>query len=325
MWPFRKRSAEAPSALTVDPYAGDPVARTVEEAAGRGEWQTIRDVLTGTADPDQRHWYLNFCSGPGPEPEYLERWIAAEPSATLPLLIRGSHAIDWAWEARGSGYANTVSDDGRRAFLKRLKLAENCLDEVSDRDPDDASSRALLVTCAMGRGLGYEEGERRFKETIARHRWHRAAHHTMLQISCDKWYGSHQQMHAFAEQTVTEMPAGSSLGELVPSAHLEHYLRVSGAEEKAYLADPGVLASLHRAAEKSVRHPARDRSRPQWQSTDAAFALMFQLCGDDRAAAAHFDVLGDVLTEHPWYYFRGSPGTVLERYRRKAYRGAGRA
>lgn len=318
MWPFTRGGKR----VVLDPCLGDTTARRLDTAAERGDWSTVATLLAPIEDQDLRAFYVGVLAArSGPQP-WIDQWRTAEPGSALPCLVKGAHAIQWAWEARGNGTASTVSEVQFAAFFKRLKVAEDNLDEAVSRDPADATAWAELITTALGRQLGLDEAERRFKEVVARHPWHRAAHARMLQQKCAKWGGSDELALAFARDVVTRMPAACSLGSLVAVAHFEAGLQSDGPTED-YLARPEVLAEVHAAADRSVRH-ADFRRIPGHQTADGWFALVFHLAGDHTAAAERFDAIGDQPTEMPWGYYRDA-ARAYKRYRTKAYQAAGRA
>jgi hypothetical protein len=182
MWPFRRRRASVES-LMVDPAQGDPVAARLIAAGKQGDWRTLSELLSTVEHPDDHLFYVRMAAqNPGVE-RWIDDWVAAEPRSALPLLVKGAHAIDWAWEARGGGRANTVTDDGWKLFFKRLRLAEDCLDEVTERAPDSPTPWSFLVILGRGRQLGTDETRRRFEEVRRRYRWHVEAHEQMLR-SC---------------------------------------------------------------------------------------------------------------------------------------------
>jgi hypothetical protein len=317
MWPFKRGWKPA----VVDPCLGDDTARRLRDAAARGDWPAVSSLLTPVEDQDLRAFYVGvLAERSGPQP-WLGQWLAAQPQSALPYLVKGAHAIQWAWEARGRGSASTVSQEQFAAFFQRLKVAEDNLDAAVDRDPDDATAWAELITTAIGRQLGLAEAERRFGEVVARHRWHGSAHARMLQQKCAKWGGSNQLALEFARSTVAQMPPGCSLGSMVAVAHYEAALSSDGRIED-HLSRPDVLAEVHAAADKSVRHPGFRRI-PGHQTADGWFALVFHLAGDQTAAAERFDAIGDLPTELPWGYYRDA-ARAYGQYRAKAYRAAGR-
>lgn len=319
MWPFKRAGG---STVVIDPCLGDATARRLDEAAGRGDWHAVSALITPVEDQDLRAFYVGVLADRGGPQPWIGRWLTAQPQSALPHLVRGAHAVHWAWEARGSGAASTVSQEQFAAFFQRLEVAEDSLEEAVRIDPGDATAWAELINTAIGRQLGVDEAERRFQEVVARHRWHRSAHARMLQRKCAKWGGSDELALEFARSTVEQMPAGCTLGSMVAVAHFEAALRADGATED-YLGRPEVLAEVHAAADKSVRHP-RFRRIPGHQTADGWFALVFQLAGDHPAAAERFDAIGDLPTELPWGYYRDA-ARAYARCRTRAYRAAGRS
>ncbi|MFC6020729.1 DUF4034 domain-containing protein [Plantactinospora solaniradicis] len=321
MWPFRRRPKV--ERLTTDPAMGDPVGARLVTAAKQGDWRTIRDTLAAVEHPDDHTFYVRTAAYNSGVERWIDDWVAAEPRSALPLLVKGAHAIDWAWDARGGGRASTVGDEAFKLFFKRLKIAEDCLDEVTERDPDSATAWSFLVILGRGRQLGVDETRRRFEEVRRRHPWHLEAHDQMLQQLCRKWSGSHEQMHDFARQTLADMPAGSPLGRLTAIAHLEHWLDLPSGEDSAYIRSPEVGAALLAAADRSVRHPDYVR-RPGWPSVANSFALAFTLNANWPAAGEQFDLLGDLVTEWPWQYMHQLHDIYFLRFRNQVYSQLGR-
>lgn len=84
----------------------------------------------------------------------------------------------------------------------------------------------------------------------------RIAHSQMLLALCEKWGGSHDRMHEFADQARCG-PHGVDLACLTGIAHHEHGLAWQ-AERRAYLAKPRVPRvrdELVEAAELSIFRP----------------------------------------------------------------------
>lgn len=307
MWPFR-RTGSVPA---VDPALGDPGAAQLRADLTKRDWRAAHEFLRTVDHPDDVVFYLNVASEVPGVQAWITEWIDGEPKSTLPLLVRGAHAIEWAWQARGTAFAKDTSQAQFQMFARRLKLAEDCLNEAVERDRDDPTGWALLITTAMGRGLGVNEARRRFAEAIARHRWHVGAHLRLLTQLKAKWGGSHDEMHQFADGTVAGAPPGSPLGMLVVEAHLERWLGLPAGEDVAHLRQPEVRAALHQAADRSVRHPAYQR-RPGWPAAYNRFAMAFWVAGEYDAAAGQFDAIGDLITEWPWDCLNDGPRAFVK-------------
>ncbi|MEE1792774.1 hypothetical protein PUR28_18750 [Streptomyces sp. BE308] len=303
----------------VDKDSGDPDARRVREAAEAGDWATVRDVLDARPESEDRTgllWAVGDVAG-------TERWItdvvAAEPQAPLPRLVAAVRHISWAWEARTGARASHVSQEQFQLFHDRLATAETWLYEVAECEPGWTSPwYALQVT---GRGLQVEAdvARRRFEAAVRRDPHHLGAHQQRLQQVCEKWGGSHEDMHAFARASAFAAPGGALLGQLVAVAHLEHWLALDSGPDFRYIGRPEVVASLAEAADHSIRHPDFVRGRG-WLQVYNTFAMAFSLAGDVASARECFRATEGRVTEFPWNYLNGAdPAKAYKKYR--AYAG----
>jgi hypothetical protein len=68
------------------------------------------------ADPDDQAFLMEVAADAEGVQDWIGEWIAAEPDATLPVLLRGCHGVSWAWEARG---ARKVAAGRREAYRNR--------------------------------------------------------------------------------------------------------------------------------------------------------------------------------------------------------------
>ena len=301
MWPFRR--AKAPT-LTVDPHAGDQTARAINTALAAHDWAEAGTLLRNVTDGDDRAYYLRLTSDIPDLRDPLGEWVAAEPGDGLPLAVRGAYSISWAWRARGTQRAQNTSQDQFREFFRRLRLAEDDLDDAIAADPDDVAARSMLVVSARGRQIEPPEARARFDAVVERHPGHLYAHQARLQYLCAKWYGSHEEMFAFARDSFAKEPDGSQLGGLIPEAHVERW---EGSAD--YFADPAVRAELREAAERSIFHPSYV-ARPGWVGVHNHFAFALSFAGEHAAAARAFAPLGDLVSEYPWAYL-GQPGKAF--------------
>ncbi|MDG4824652.1 DUF4034 domain-containing protein [Asanoa sp. WMMD1127] len=315
MWPFGKRRQQA--GLVIDPAQGDPRARALIDALGARDWQATRDILAAATDPDTRAYLLEIAGDVDGVQDWIGEWAQAEPGSTLPLLVRGSHAVYWAWAARGAQGADRTKDEQFRAFFRRLRIAEDLLDEVVARDPDEVAGWTWLVMSSRGRQVAAEEAQARFDEVVKRHPGHVVAHEHRLQYLCAKWFGSHEQMFALAREATAQAPDGSLLPELVVIAHLEKWLSLPRGEDDAYLRSPEVRAEILAAAQRSVLHPAFTPDFG-WVPRTNAFAMGLRMAGELDAAARVFDLLGDQVGGWTWRYL-GDPVKAFTEARKAAY------
>ncbi|MFB6828513.1 hypothetical protein [Streptomyces hydrogenans] len=304
----------------IDEGAGDPDVRRVREAAGAADWATVRDVLDARPESEDRTgllWAAGDVAG-------TERWIAdvvaADPGAPLPRLVAAVRHIGWAWEARTAASARHVSREQFRVFHERLDTAETWLYEVAESEPGWTSPWYGLQITGRGLQVGQDVARRRFEATVRRDPHHLGAHQQQLQQVCEKWSGSHEEMHAFARTAAFGAPGGTPLGQLVAHAHLEHWLALDSGPDARYIGQPQVIASLHEAADHSIRHRDFTVGRGGLQALNA-FAMAFSLAGDHRAARECFQATEGRVTESPWYYLDGDdPAKAFSKHRSAAGR-----
>jgi len=76
------------------------------------------------------------------EPTLFANW----PNDPYPLLLKGESYVDFAWDARGNGYADTVTADGQRLFQERHRgrslLAGRGMEIRSEKSKDSRGNDA---------------------------------------------------------------------------------------------------------------------------------------------------------------------------------------
>lgn len=307
------------TAATLERDSGEPEVTRVREAAEAGDWAGVRAVLEARPESGDRADLLMAVAGTAG----VERWIGtvvdAEPDAPLPRLVAGMRHVRWGWEARSGLRAQHVSREQFEVFHERLRTAETWLYEVAEREPAWTSPWYGLQMTGRGLQVGQVTARRRFEAAVRRDPYHLGAHQQQLQQVCEKWSGSHQEMHAFAHESAFGAPAGTALGQLVALAHLEHWLDLDSGADGAYIRRPEVVAELHRAADHSYRHPdfAPRTGRLQILNT---FAMAFSLAGEREAARECFEATEGRVTEFPWQYLGNDPVAAYRKQRSAAGR-----
>ncbi len=311
------RKTVTPSTVVIDPALGDETRRRLIDAASARQWEPVRDLLSA-ADPADRSdlvWLL--ADAPGTQ-DWLADIVRQNPASTIASLAYGVRLIAWAWEARTGARADMVSRDQFELFFERLRAAEDCLQGVVRREPDQAAAWHALIVTARGLQLDLAVARRRFDRTIAAAPGHRGAYDQLLQNLCRKWYGSHEQMFEFARGSMQQAPPGSVLGALVASAHIERWLDADDAERGKYLTRRDVRQEGLAAADRSVRHPDYPSG---WQGLAGRgmFAFAFVLGQEYKAAREQFRLIGDRIHRGPWHYLgNGESGRVYGILRARA-------
>jgi hypothetical protein len=82
----------------------------------------------------------------------LEAWEKAFPESNTARIAHARFLISYAWQARGAGFANTVTEAGWKLFGERLNAAEKILAEAREMPPRDPMWWREELTLALGQG-----------------------------------------------------------------------------------------------------------------------------------------------------------------------------
>lgn len=124
-------------------------------------------------------------------------WRRAYPRSPLPTLIEAMAFEDWAWTARGSGYANSVSGAGWLLFSGRMEMAATSLSEA----PASAGATPLWYQLSLELGIAqskdldglrgiFDAGAARFPDYLPIYR-------QMLRALMPRWGGSYDKVDRF--------------------------------------------------------------------------------------------------------------------------------
>jgi len=287
---------------------GGPEAKLLKKQVKGGDMSGLTAKLKGLREGawDERDFWLDTVAPAALEP-VMDAWIAGGNELPLGHLIKGRAHIAWAWEARGSGTADSVSDDGANLFEEHLMRAEKELRLAAELDPADPTPWAHLITVARGLGQGLELARERFDQAARRDPEHWTAHFQMLIMLCAKWGGSHDSMFAFASEVSKRLPEGHDLGSLVMMAHIERWLYFSFEDdkrgEKQYPKNAQAVQECLAAYQRSVGSPQLKVRRSTIHARNIA-AFWFFLTRDKVNLRTQVGHIGNFYTTIPWGYWK---------------------
>jgi hypothetical protein len=140
-------------------------------------------------------------------------------SRSLVLTIKGAFNVTFAWDARGSGYANTITPEGARLMRERLAKAAAALEEAWKLDNSNKYAATEMISCELGQGQGKDRMELWFNRAIAVDPLYYNAYANKLYYLEPKWYGSQQEMLDFARKVSKSAPPDSDLRIFIAKAH----------------------------------------------------------------------------------------------------------
>jgi len=239
-------------------------------------------------------------------PVYEKARPADDPG---PRLLAGIRSIDFAWEARGNGLANTVTREGWKLFRERLAVARRALTAAFERDPDDARAPMYMITVCMGEGSARPEMEKWFKRTMAASPDAMNACRRKLAYLYPRWHGSNEEMLAFGRECAATGNWWGPLPEILIEAY-EEIAKFSTGDAKALYRDPATWRDMNSVYGAFLEvYPDSPRA-PRYRNLLAKWACH---CEQWKEAAKLFAEIGDNRDET---VFRSK--AVYDYWRRKA-------
>lgn len=297
----------APS-ISCNDWLGNKLAENLFHQYRNKKWTSINNLLDrlSKADHDLYHLCILILKADSKEPVLVNEWINHSPKSPHPHTVKGVQLIDWAWKARGSGTANTVSEKNVERFFERLIAAEESFQNAINLDANNPEPYCHLLLSGNGLQVDRDELDARFETLIQINPFHLPGHCNMLYAITEKWGGSHEEMFAFARMHGNKSPEGNPLFSLIAMAHIEKWSYVymfddNEAGARSYMHSKIVQYELKDAYIRSVNCNTYKKTAMESYYC-GLFALAFYLCGNYELAADAMSRLNGVTCEYPWYY-----------------------
>ncbi len=132
----------------------------------------------------------------------FSQWEKEFPDSPTPLILMARTHIDYGWHARGSGYCNTVSDEGWRVFNLRLSKARALLIRAQAKKIKDPDVYSTLIMVSKGLGDFREVAPAMFEKGIEIEKTYCPLYKEMAKGLMLRWYGEKGDLERFAERAV---------------------------------------------------------------------------------------------------------------------------
>lgn len=124
-------------------------------------------------------------------------WRRVEPDSPLPGVIEAMIFEDWAWSARGGGYANSVSTQAWAVFAARTEMAVVSLRESASQGRSTPLWYSLSISIGLDQGLTSRQLRATFDQGNARFPGYLPLYRAMLRVLMPRWGGSYQKVDQF--------------------------------------------------------------------------------------------------------------------------------
>ncbi len=154
----------------------------------------------------------------------LERWKSAYPESITPYIVEAKVHSAYGWEARGGGYANTVTDEGWKVFREELGFAENILLEAEALNSNDPQFYATMIDICNGLNYSSQELQAFFDKAIAIDMGYFPVYYSRTWSLSRRWGGGPSELEHFAEMvvTLTEEHYGTTLYAQIAASMATH-------------------------------------------------------------------------------------------------------
>ena len=170
-------------------------------------------------------------AGPGNEDAYIkafEHWRAAYPKSLAAHVGLANAHIRLGWKARGTGFANTVTDEGWKVFRAETGKAWSILleaDKLDEKDPylyevlvdasswtgrDEPSPLGVLATAITGIEVSDADIDKYFRKGVALDPLYLPLYTRRVVSLLPRWGGRPAELERFAETSAKNVPPAQS-------------------------------------------------------------------------------------------------------------------
>ena len=220
----------------------------------------------------------------------VKKWIAAYPDSATARLALAATYTSYAWAARGSGYANTVSDSGWELFGQRMELAKAALLDAARLKEKCPYWYEAMQKVALAEGWEKQDARDLLDQAMAFDPSYYHFYREYANYLLPKWYGEEGETLALAEEMSNRL--GEPYGSVV-------YFEI--ASQLACQCDPN-RNSLEGVSWAKVKQGYADLQSLYGTSKVKMnrFAFMSFLEGDKSSARDTFALLGDNWNPDVW-------------------------
>ena len=218
----------------------------------------------------------------------FKNWEQAFPESTIRRVALARFLIDYAWHARGSGYAHTVTEEGWRLFDERLNYAWKILTSVRRSEIKDPHGYEMAIVAAMGLGLGMTELDMIVFESRRHFPTYYPTDTRRAYSLLPRWHGEAGDWEAFA------MEAAQIEGGLGDEVYVRILIKLKPYYANIFRETKAVWGTAKKGLEiLNKKYP----NSMEIQNYTAYFAVL----GNDRTMAAeYFDKLGSAYLKSVW-------------------------
>ena len=185
-----------------------------------------------------------YCPGTGAEGEVwqerfferVDKWVAREPNSVTALIVKAKAYIQLGWNARGGGFAHTVTEDGWRELEEKVMVALEILDEAEKLGRSDPEIYRTRIQGGFSHNGDKEDMRKVLREGLKESNEYYPLYTMMGNYLQHKWYGTEKELESFANWAAerTKGTDGDALYAIVASVGMPNWKDAVPEEFKLY-------------------------------------------------------------------------------------------
>jgi hypothetical protein len=222
----------------------------------------------------------------------LEKWRAQYPQSIAVHTALAASYANYAWQARGTGYADSVTEEGWQLFKERLHKAEECIAAARKLPATDPQLDCVNLMLAKGFNWDWRQYNAVFDEAVKREPQYMYLYFQKAGYSLPRWAGKRGDVERFTDEAVrlTQGAEGK-----VMYARLGVYLR-------QYVGKDEWFFDAYRLSWREMQEGFRDLEKQYphsvWNLNQ--FCLMACHAKDSKTAHELFERIGDRWDADVW-------------------------
>jgi hypothetical protein len=170
--------------------------RRSKECYANGIWK-LGQVYLGVTDlPDEAteaEWKTQLKSH--------RDWIKARPESITARVVLAEDLTSYAWKARGSGWADSVTEKGWELFGKRLIEAANVVAEANSLKEECPRLFSVMFRVALGLQMDRSNYDKLFEQAIKSYPEYTAYYQRRAYFLLPRWYGEANEWESDLEKS----------------------------------------------------------------------------------------------------------------------------
>ena len=267
----------------------------------REKWE-IAETQLDKLDNNKLHLFMeHLISTSYNDSQIIREWNQKRPKRFYPTIIYANYFINWAWDARGGGYADSVSQKAWETFFQRLTQAYTLLEEAIELNPNHPEPYSLLIMMAKAYpSIDIYEIIVKFNE-VSRENF--AGQQIIINGLSERWSGEEGEAIKYTYEFCKDAPIGSSFYGLIADAHIERWLDFGEKrlEAKNYFLKDTIKQNIFDAYKESFPN---EKFRDDIVSLYAlnSFAFCFYLAKCDKEVEKILFFLKGRSSQYPWEF-----------------------